>query len=87
MRPSYNLRTLIFVTLPVVFSSWQAILAVILGIMWVMRRHEPAYGLLAAAMAVGVGAGFPANADGRDGVFQAQRDPDFFRAARERRWC
>ena len=58
LRPSFNLRTLIFVTLPVVFSSWQAILAVILGIMWVMRRHEPAYGLLAAAMAVGVGQAF-----------------------------
>jgi len=58
LRPSYNLRSLIFVTLPVVFSSWQAILAVILGIMWVMRRHEPAYGLLAAAMAVGVGQAF-----------------------------
>ena len=50
LRPSFNLRTLIFVTLPVVFSSWQAILAVILGIMWVMRRHEPAYGVLAAAI-------------------------------------
>ncbi len=58
LRPSYNLRSTIFVTLPVVFSSWQAILAVILGIMWVMRRHEPAYGLLAAAMAVGVGQAF-----------------------------
>lgn len=58
LRPGYDLRTLIFVTLPVVFSSWQAILAVILGIMWVMRRHEPAYGVLAAAMAVGVGQAF-----------------------------
>ena len=58
LRPSYDLKTLIFVTLPVVFSSWQAILAVILGIMWVMRRHEPAYGVLAAAMAVGVGQAF-----------------------------
>jgi signal transduction histidine kinase len=58
LRPSYNLRSRMFVTLPVVFSSWQAILAVILGIMWVMRRHEPAYGLLAAAMAVGVGQAF-----------------------------
>lgn len=58
LRPSYDLRTLVFVTLPVVFSSWQAILAVILGIMWVMRRHEPAYGVLAAAMAVGVGQAF-----------------------------
>ena len=58
LRPSYDLRTLIFVTLPVVFSSWQAILAVILGIMWVMRRHEPAYGVLAAAMAFGVAQAF-----------------------------
>ena len=58
LRPSYDLRSLIFVTLPMVFSSWQAILAVILGIMWVMRRHEPAYGVLAAAMAVGVGQAF-----------------------------
>src|SRR5262249_12372255 len=53
LRPYYDLRTLLFVTLPVVFSAWQAILAVILGIMWLMRRHEPAYGVLAAAMAVG----------------------------------
>lgn len=58
LRPSYHLRSLVFVILPVVFSSWQAILAVILGIMWVMRRHEPAYGLLAAAMAVGVAQAF-----------------------------
>jgi len=58
LRPSYNARTLLFVTLPVVFSAWQAILAVILGIMWMMRRHEPAYGVLAAAMAIGVGQAF-----------------------------
>ena len=31
LRPGYDLRTLFFVTLPVVFSAWQAILAVILG--------------------------------------------------------
>ncbi len=58
LRPSYDTRTLLFVTLPVVFSAWQAILAVILAIMWVMRRHEPAYGALAAAMAIGVGQAF-----------------------------
>jgi signal transduction histidine kinase len=58
LRPSYQRRTLLFVTLPVVFSAWQAILAVILAIMWVMRRHEPAYGLLAAAMALGVASEF-----------------------------
>lgn len=53
LRPSYDARTLLFITLPGAFSAWQAILAVILGIMWVMRRHEPAYGVLAAAMAIG----------------------------------
>jgi signal transduction histidine kinase len=54
LRHTYDQRTLLFVTLPVVFSAWQGILAVILTIMWVMRRHEPAYGVLAAAMAIGV---------------------------------
>jgi len=34
LRPCYEQRTLLFVTLPVVFSAWQAILAVILTIMW-----------------------------------------------------
>ncbi len=58
LRPRYNQRELAFVTLPVVFSAWQAILAVILAIMWLMRRHEPAYGVLAAAMALGVAQAF-----------------------------
>jgi signal transduction histidine kinase len=58
LRPCYEQRTLLFVTLPVVFSAWQAILAVILTIMWVMRRHEPAYGVLAAAMALGIAQAF-----------------------------
>ena len=64
LRPYYEQRTLLFVTLPVVFSAWQAILAVILAIMWIMRRHEPAYGVLAAAMALGVAQAFlPAPVD------------------------
>ncbi|MCK1391981.1 ATP-binding protein [Bradyrhizobium sp. 1] len=54
LRPSYETRTLLFVTLPVVFSAWQSILAVILAIMWLMRRREPVYGVLAAAMVLGV---------------------------------
>jgi signal transduction histidine kinase len=58
LRRYYEQRTLAFVTLPVMFSAWQAILAVILTIMWVMRRHEPAYGILAAAMALGVAQAF-----------------------------
>jgi signal transduction histidine kinase len=53
LRPYYELRMLLFVTMPVVLAAWQAILAVILTIMWIMRRHEPAYGVLAAAMALG----------------------------------
>ncbi len=54
LRPSYENRTLLFVTLPVVFAAWQSILAVILAIMWLMRRREPVYGVLAAAMVLGV---------------------------------
>lgn len=54
LRPSYERRTLLFVTLPVVFSAWQSILAVILAIMWLMRRREPVYGVLAVAMVLGV---------------------------------
>ncbi|WP_339036483.1 ATP-binding protein [Bradyrhizobium symbiodeficiens] len=54
LRPAYETRTLLFVTLPVVFSAWQSILAVILAIMWLMRRRESVYGVLAAAMAIGV---------------------------------
>ncbi|GGI20845.1 sensor histidine kinase [Bradyrhizobium guangdongense] len=54
LRPAFETRTLLFVTLPVVFSAWQSILAVILAIMWLMRRREPVYGVLAAAMVLGV---------------------------------
>jgi signal transduction histidine kinase len=53
LRPYYEKRTLVFVTLPMVFSAWQGILAVILIVLWAVRRHEPAYGALAAAMALG----------------------------------
>lgn len=53
LRGAYETRTLLFVTLPVVFSAWQSLLAVILAIMWLMRRHEPVYGVLAAGMLVG----------------------------------
>lgn len=54
LRPAFETRTLLFVTLPVAFSAWQSILAVILAIMWLMRRREPVYGVLAAAMVLGV---------------------------------
>ena len=84
LRPSYNARTLLFVTLPVVFSAWQAILAVILGIMWVMRRHEPAYGVLAAAMAIGVAQAFFQTPLQDFGVLQAELDADLRGAAGKR---
>jgi signal transduction histidine kinase len=54
LRPAYDSRMLLFGTLPVVFSAWQAILTVLLGVMWLKRRHEPSYGVLAIAMALGV---------------------------------
>lgn len=54
LRPAYERRVLLFVTLPVVLAAWQSILAVILGMMWLMRRHESVYGALAASMAIGV---------------------------------
>jgi signal transduction histidine kinase len=54
LRPAYQVRALLFLALPVVFASWQAILAVLLGVMWLKRRHEPTYGILAAAMGLGV---------------------------------
>jgi signal transduction histidine kinase len=53
LRPTYERRTLWFVTMPIVFAAWQGILAVILIVMWAMRRGEAAYGALAAAMALG----------------------------------
>jgi signal transduction histidine kinase len=53
LRPPYQERMLLFVTLLTVFSAWQGILAVILIVLWAVRRHEPAYGALAVAMALG----------------------------------
>ena len=53
LRHYYEQRTLLFVTLPMVFAAWQGILAVILIVLWVVRRNEPAYGALAVAMALG----------------------------------
>ncbi len=53
LRHFYEERTLLFVTLPMVFAAWQGILAVILIVLWAVRRHEVAYGALAAAMGLG----------------------------------
>lgn len=54
LRPASELRGLIFRTLPIVFAAWQAILAILLGVMWLKRRAEPLYGVFAVAMALGV---------------------------------
>ncbi|GGD32308.1 sensor histidine kinase [Aureimonas glaciei] len=54
LRPAFEQRLLIFVTLPLVLTSCQAMLAAILAVMWLKRRREPAYGALAAAMITGV---------------------------------
>lgn len=53
LRDAWGWRVLLFDALPVVLSSWQVILALVLGIMWFKRRQETAYGVLAAAMALG----------------------------------
>jgi signal transduction histidine kinase len=53
LRPAYEHRTLLFVTAPVIFAAWQAGLAAIVGIIWLMRRHESFYGLFALAMVLG----------------------------------
>jgi signal transduction histidine kinase len=58
LRPYAEQRTFLFVTLPMVFAAWQGMLAVILAMMWVMRRNELAYGALAAAMALGAAQAF-----------------------------
>ncbi len=58
LRPYYEKRTVLFLTLPTIFSAWQGILAVILIVLWAVRRHEVAYGALAAAMALGAAQAF-----------------------------
>ncbi len=63
LRPYEEQRTFLFVTLPMVFAAWQGMLAVILAMMWAMRRHELAYGALAAAMALGAVQAFVQSAE------------------------
>jgi len=54
LRPAFDQRVFLFNTMPVVFTAWQAILAVILAIMWLKRRHDGAYAVLALSMVLGV---------------------------------
>lgn len=53
LRPAHQRRTLLFVTTPTILSAWHAGLALIVGIIWLMRRHEPYYAALAAALVLG----------------------------------
>jgi hypothetical protein len=53
LRPAYKRRNLLFVTMPTILSAWHAGLAMIVGIIWLMRRHEPHYAALAAALVLG----------------------------------
>ncbi len=54
LRSSYDKRMLLFQTIPLILAAWQGTVGAILGFIWLSRRHEHAYGWLAAAMAVGV---------------------------------
>ncbi|MFC0284607.1 sensor histidine kinase [Camelimonas abortus] len=53
LRPAYEARIALFDTMPLVLSSWQMALALVLGIMWLKRRQEKTYGLVALALAIG----------------------------------
>ncbi|MBO3758404.1 ATP-binding protein [Ciceribacter sp. L1K22] len=54
LRPSYNARLRLFQTLPLIFFAWRFLLALLLGMIWLSRRKETAYGLLALALVAGV---------------------------------
>lgn len=53
LRPANAWRVFLFVLLPLALAIWQAMLCMILGLIFYARRDEKAYGWLAAAMAVG----------------------------------
>ncbi|MGV6873079.1 sensor histidine kinase [Pseudochelatococcus sp. B33] len=53
LRPAYDKRIFLFATIPLVLAVWQGTIGTILGLIWLNRRHETAYGWLAAAMAIG----------------------------------
>jgi signal transduction histidine kinase len=69
LRPAYERRALLFVTAPVIFSAWQVGLAAIVGIIWLKRRHEPFYGIFAAAMVLGFTQAFGAGSPSPDAAW------------------
>lgn len=54
LRSAHDDRQFLFLTVPLLLAAWQTILGTILGLIWLNRRDEAAYGWLAAAMAAGV---------------------------------
>lgn len=54
MRAAYDLRNLMFSTLPMVLATWQIAFGTLLGIIWLSRRHDLIYGYLALATMLGV---------------------------------
>ncbi|MDH4414912.1 MAG: ATP-binding protein [Rhizobium sp.] len=54
MRAAYDLRRILFDTLPLILAAWQVTFGTLLGIIWLNRRHEAIYGYLALATMLGV---------------------------------
>lgn len=54
LRPAYDTRIFLFNTTPLILAVLQGTLGIILGLLWLYRRHETAYGWFAGAMAIGV---------------------------------
>ncbi|MCL6705549.1 ATP-binding protein [Pseudomonas sp. R2.Fl] len=53
LRPAYNIRSQIFQTLPLVFSAWRFMLAVLLAMIWTSRPKDMSYGYLTLALLAG----------------------------------
>ncbi|WP_170975896.1 ATP-binding protein [Rhizobium sp. FY34] len=53
LAPVHERRTLLFETLPLLMIAGQATLGGILGMIWLSRRNDHSYGLLALAMLIG----------------------------------
>ncbi len=53
LRPVHDQRSIMFETLPLILVAGQATLGAILGLIWINRRNDRSYGLLALAMLIG----------------------------------
>jgi len=54
LRPSFDRRIALFETFPLLLISLQATLSLVFALIWLSRRQDAIYGLLAAAMGIGV---------------------------------